>query len=151
MKTLIPGGDLSDAGGDVTGHPVTAGMIMSVPVLTISPDASPWSAWSAMTQNRVRHLVVVAGGRCAGVLEDREVFAQWPVGPLALRRQRIAGMIRPRTTCVLAAAEVREVALVMTEDGVDAVPVVDEIGNVIGVVTGSDVAGAVARWGLYDD
>lgn len=149
MKTVYESGGLSRTERG-PGPAVTAGMIMSTPVLTVGPDASPWSAWSAMMESGVRHLVVIAGGRCVGVLEDRELFAQWPVGPLALRRQRIAGMIQPRTTCVLAAAEVREVALVMTEEGVDAVPVVDETGRLIGVVTGSDVARAVARWGLYD-
>ena len=148
MTTSHPRGGVPD--GTKVADPVTARMIMSSPVLTVSPDASPWSARTLMIEHGVRHLVVVAGGHCVGVLDDREVFAQWPVGPLALRRQRIAGMIRPRTSCVLADADVRQVALVMVQDRVDAVPVVDEAGDVIGVVTGEDVARAVARWGLYD-
>jgi len=127
---------------------VTAEMVMSTPVWTVTPDSSPWAAWSAMLDHGVRHLVVVSDGRCVGLLDDREVFAQWPVGPLALRRQRIGGMIRPRTACVLPQTPLRDVARVMNDDRVDAVPVVDEHGGLLGVVTAVDVAAAVARWGV---
>lgn len=102
-----------------------------------------------MVEHGIRHLVVVSDGRCLGVLDDREVFAQWPMGPLALRRQRITEMIRRRTTCVLPGTELRDVARIMNEDRIDAVPVVDDAGRVVGVVTAGDVAAAVARWGLH--
>lgn len=130
---------------------VTAGMIMSEPVRTVTPDSSPWAAWSAMIEHGVRHLVVVADGGCVGVLDDREVFSQWPMGPLALRRQRIATMIRQRTTCVLPDTELRDVARIMNDDRVDAVPVLDETGRLVGVVTAGDIAAAVARWGIRLD
>jgi len=59
---------------------------MSAPVVTATPDSSPWAAWSSMATHGVRHLVVTVGGRCVGLVDDREVFAQWPMGPLAMRR-----------------------------------------------------------------
>jgi acetoin utilization protein AcuB len=101
-----------------------------------------------MMRHGIRHLVVVVDGRCIGVLEDRELFAQWPMGPLALRRTRIGGMLRARTTCVLPDSDLRAVASVMRGEHVDAVPVVDDNGALVGVVTGSDIFDAVQRFGL---
>ena len=129
-------------------QPVTAYDVMTAPVWTVTPDTSPWGAWDLMVRQGIRHLVVVANGRCIGVLEDRELFAQWPMGPLALRRTRIASMVRRRTTCVLPGTDLRDVARVMREERVDAVPVVDAHGSLIGVVTGSDILGVVARCGV---
>lgn len=119
--------------------------VWSAPVVSIAPDASIWSAWSLMTATGLRHLAVVAGERCVGVVDDRAVFAQWPMGPLAMRRRCVADIMRSPATCVLPEVPLRIVATVMLRDGVDVVPVVDATGVVVGIVTGSDVVAAVAE------
>jgi CBS domain-containing protein len=125
--------------------------VMSAPVHTVTPATSPWVAWNAMVEHGVRHLVVTSGSRCVGVLDDRTVFAQWPMGPLALRRARIGTMVTMRTTCVLPETPLADVARVMIDDVVDAVPVVDEHGSLVGLVTAGDVVAAVARCGVVDE
>jgi CBS domain-containing protein len=60
-------------------------------------------------------------------------------------------MMRRRVTSVLPDTELRVVARIMNEDRLDAVPVVDEGGRVVGIVTAGDIAGAVARWGICSD
>lgn len=127
---------------------LTARDVMSSPALTIRPDATPWMAWSLMTKYGVRHLVVQGEGRCLGMLDDREIFAQWPMGPLALRRVTIAGMMRSRTSAVLPGVALQQVAHVMNVDRVDAVPVVDEHGAVLGLITAGDLVAAIAAYGI---
>jgi CBS domain-containing protein len=122
--------------------------VMTAPALTVSPSATLWEAWRLMLQTGVRHLVVCDGDQCAGVVDDRAVFAQWPMGPLALRRDRVGDVMRPRSICVLDDVELRTVAAVMVADGVDAVAVVEPDGAVIGIVTAGDVAVAVAEYGV---
>jgi CBS domain-containing protein len=127
---------------------LTAADVMSAPVITVTSQASPWSAWSAMLRQGVRHLVVTRNNHCIGILDDRDVFAQWPMGPLALRRASVGSMMRPRISCVLPDADLRRVAHVMTTERVDAVPVVDEGGQLLGLVTAGDLVAAVAKYGV---
>jgi len=130
---------------------ITARDIMSSPAVVISPDASLWDASRLMTTSGVRHLVVCFHGHVVGVIDDRVVFAQWPLGPIALRRTRLGEAIRSRTSCVLEDADVRRVAELMVIEATDAVPIVDDSGAVLGIVTTSDVVAAVARYGVTEE
>jgi len=127
---------------------LVAADVMSAPTISIMPTTSVWSAWSTMMQTGLRHLVVASGDGCVGVIDDRTLFAQWPMGPLALRRHSVRELVRPCTTCVLPDTDLQVVARVMVDESVDAVPVVDVDDRLIGVITGSDVARAVATVGL---
>jgi CBS-domain-containing membrane protein len=129
-------------------RPLTARDVMSAPVVTATPATSPWAAWSSMVTFGIRHLVVTVDDRCVGLLDDREVFAQWPMGPLALRRTRVGTMMRDRVAAVLPDTDLRAIARVMTEDRVDAVPVVDDRGALLGLVTAGDIVAAVAAHGV---
>jgi CBS domain-containing protein len=122
--------------------------VMSAPTLSIPPTSSVWTAWSMMMHAGLRHLVVATGEGCLGVIDDRTLFAQWPMGPLALRRHSVRELTRPSTTCVLPDTDLQVVARVMVDEGVDAVPVVDSHDQLVGIVTGSDVARAVALAGI---
>ena len=125
------------------GH-LSAGDVMSTPPITVRPGASVWSAWTLMVHHGVRHLLVTDAGRCVGVLDDRTIFAQWPLGPAALHRKTVAAVMRGAVSCVPATSELRWVADVMVREGVDAVPVVDDDGMTVGVVAYTDVLAALA-------
>jgi len=131
-----------------TTRAVVAADVMSAPTVSIAPTASAATAWSLMMQTGLRHLVVATEEGCVGVVDDRTVFAEWPMGPLALRRHTVRELVRPRTTCVRPDTDLRVVARAMVTDSVDAVPVVTDSGRLIGIVTGSDVARAVATYGV---
>lgn len=118
--------------------------LMSSPVFTVSPDETAWDAWHVMTTAKVRHVVLTVAGHCVGIVDDRTLLGLWPMGPIAIRQSRIVDFVRHRTSCVLPGTPVREIARVMVEDGVDAVPVVDDEGVLVGLVTTSDVVAAVA-------
>lgn len=130
---------------------ITAGDIMSSPAVVISPDASLWDAARLMASSGVRHLVVCFHGRAVGVIDDRSLFAQWPLGPQALRRTRLAEVIRSRISCVLNDADLQRVAEVMMIDAADAVPIVDDTGTVLGIITTSDLVAAVAHYGVTEE
>lgn len=134
--------------GIVLERSLTASDVMSTPAITVEPGTSIWAAWSIMANTGLRHLVVASHGRCVGVVDDRTVFAQWPMGPLALRRRCVGEIMRGRTSCVLPYVDVRAVAVAMARDAVDAVPVTEPDGTVVGIVTSSDVTRAVAEYGL---
>lgn len=122
--------------------------VMSRPAVTVEPSASLWLAWMTMRDLGLRHVVVAAGNRCVGMVDDRVLFAQWPMGPLAMRRRAVSTVMRSSVRCVLPGTDLSVACAVMLSDSVDAVPVVDDDGVVIGIVTGSDVAAAVAKHGI---
>jgi CBS-domain-containing membrane protein len=130
---------------------ITARDVMSSPAVVIPPSASLWDAARLMATSGVRHLVVCFHGRVVGVVDDRALFAQWPLGPQALRCRRLEQVVRSRTSCVLEDAELRRVAEVMMIDSADAVPIVDDTGMVLGIVTSSDLVAAVARYGVTEE
>jgi CBS-domain-containing membrane protein len=122
--------------------------VMSAPVHVVSVEDTMWDAWSVMLDSGLRHLVVCEARRCAGVLDDRMLFAHWPTGPFGVRSTPVRDLMRSRTICVLPETTLARVARVMVTEGVDAVPVTDVDGTVLGIVTGSDIAAAVARGDL---
>lgn len=122
--------------------------VMSAPVYAVSIKDTMSDAWSVMVDFGVHHLVVCDGRRCAGVLDDRTLFARWPTGPFGDRSTPLLDLIPARTTCVLPETTLVRLARVMVNEGVDAVPVTDVDGTILGIVTASDVAAAVARFDL---
>lgn len=122
-----------------------AGELMSAPPFAVRTEASVWAAWTLMVHHGVRHLLVTDNGRCVGVVDDRTIFAQWPLGPAALRGKPVAAVMHAPVACVSVHSELGRVAEVMVCDGVDAVPVVGDDGVAIGVISYRDVLRAVAQ------
>jgi CBS-domain-containing membrane protein len=129
---------------------LTARDVMSCPAIVVSPDNTLWDAARLMMTSGVRHLVVCFHGRVVGTIDDRTVFAHWPMGPITLRRTHLAAIVRRRTSCVLAGVELQRVAELMMIDASDAVPVVDDSGSVLGIITASDLVAAVASHGIAE-
>jgi CBS domain-containing protein len=121
---------------------------MSAPVHMVAVQDTMWDAWTVMVRFGVRHLVVCDGHRCAGVLDDRTLFAHWPTGPFGITSTPIREVLAPHTTCVLPETSLARVARVMVNQVVDAVPVTDVDGTILGLVTAGDIAAAVARYDL---
>jgi len=135
LATLDPGHGLST---------LLARHVMTAPVVTVSDRESLWSAWTMLHGFGLRHIVVVRGNRCIGVLDDRQIALQWPLG--ALRGQRITAgeLVRPRVRSVQGDTPVAVVAQIMLEECVEAVPVVSPLGEIHGLVTVSDLLGVLA-------
>jgi CBS domain-containing protein len=129
-------------------HQLTAGDVMSSPAITVPDSASIWDAWSAMFTNGVRHVVIVRGAHCAGVIDDRQLIQAWQQGPNALRSTSISALVTVPASCVLREASLRQVARIMNVERVDAVPVTDPAGRLIGLITAGDVVHAVAQLGV---
>ncbi len=100
-------------------------------------NTSLWGAWERLRGADNRHLVVVDSHlHPVGVLEDRDIALRWPPGPFDAHRiplQRLLrGRSRPR---VHIEDDLATVARTMVAAQADAVPVVDDDGRVVGLVT----------------
>ena len=118
--------------------------VMTAPVVTVSARDSLWSAWTMLHGYGLRHVVVVRGNRCIGVLDDRQIALQWPLGALQGHPVTAGEVVRPRVRSVQGDTPVTVVAQIMLDECVDAVPVVSARGEIHGLVTVSDLLALLA-------
>jgi CBS domain-containing protein len=120
---------------------------MSRPVLTIDVSESLWDAWQLLSVSGLRHLVVVEDGSCLGVISDRMIITDIPLEEERLRNRGVGDLLsRVPARSVLDTDALAEVARTMARYSVEAVPVLDAMGRLVGIVTGSDLV----RWWADD-
>lgn len=127
---------------------LSASDVMSTPVATVDARSGLWQAGDLMMSLGVHHVVVADSGHCIGVLTDRDLLEAWYRGPAAIRGTPVSKLVATSTSCVLPDSPIRHLASIMNVNHVDAVPVVDESGRLLGLVTAGDVVHAVATYGL---
>jgi CBS domain-containing protein len=115
---------------------------MTREVIVIRPDFPLGYAWELMRTRHIRHLPVAIEGDLFGMLSDRDVLT-WatraPSGELVVPDVSVrAAMTRPVLTCARGAT-VSHIARTMTEHKIDALPVVDDEGRLVGIVTSTDL------------
>lgn len=116
---------------------------MSRPVLTIDVTESLWDAWQLLSVSGLRHLVVLDDSRCVGVISDRMILTDIPVSEDRMRSRDVGELLsRTPARSVLDTAPLADVARVMARYSTEAVPVLDSLDRLIGIVTGSDLV----RW-----
>jgi CBS domain-containing protein len=115
----------------------TAAQVMSRHPSTIDAQTSLFSAWGQLHGGHNRHLVVIDDGvRPIGVLDERDVAMAWPPGPLGAHHLPVHELLRLRARPrVRAEDDVAKVAATMLGAHEDALPVVDEDGRLLGLVT----------------
>jgi CBS-domain-containing membrane protein len=120
--------------------------VMSAPLVVVRDYDTIWHALDRFVQTGLHHLVVLdPEDRLVGVLDDRGVLAGWPLD-IGMHHRTIGELLRsaepasetgvPRTH---PAVSVRRAGLQMLDLGVDALAVVDDLGNVVGILTSTDL------------
>ena len=128
-----------------------AATVMTTDVTWIEEDTLLERAYRLMTSMKVRHLPVVEHGRLMGIVSDRD---------LLLRAQRgIDGEPRFPELCAAEVmtfgvvsrppdSNIEEIAALMVAQRIDAIPIVDRAGALLGLVTSTDLLRLIAEDGL---
>lgn len=120
--------------------------VMSKPALSIPVYATLDEALTTMVRTGRRHVTVVdAGGHCVGVLSDRAIAAAWATDYAALSHCAVASVLDPEPALISIRDTVADAARLMITGGFDAVAVVDDHGDPVGMVTGTDLIGLLAK------
>jgi len=119
-------------------------VVMSSTVVAVRGGSRLSEAVDTFVRTGLRHLVVVdATGRSAGILSQETVTTAW-LAPASRHVSRVHEMVSHPDTSVHADTTVQEVAGLMRDSGLDAVPVVGHDGRLIGVVTRTDLVRLLA-------
>jgi CBS domain-containing protein len=115
----------------------TAAQVMDRRPPVADQDTSLWSSWGRLRGAENGHLVVVDRHvRPVGVLDSRDLALHWPRGPFDAHRtplrRLLVGRPQPRAK---ADDDVATVARAMLTARTDALPVVDDDGRLLGLVT----------------
>jgi acetoin utilization protein AcuB len=134
--------------------PKTAGDIMTPHAHAVSPDSSLLEAVQILVGRGIRHLPVVdEGGAVLGMLSDRDIrdlagdprlfVESWQHDPVAVAR--VSDAMREVAITVRADRPVTELADLFADHKLGALPVVDQDGVLIGIVSYVDVLRALAH------
>jgi acetoin utilization protein AcuB len=128
--------------------------LMTRDVITIAPDTSLAEAHHLMKSYGVRRLPVVDRGELIGIVTRGDIrgaepstattLSIWEINYL-LAKTTVRDIMTPRPLTVQQSATVREAAKLMLDKKISGLPVLDMAGNVIGIVTESDIFRMIAQ------
>lgn len=125
-----------------------AHQIMTSPVVTLFPETTITDAWRLFRERRFRHVPVVTGtGKIYGIISDRDLLryaaTSGKVPPytedMPESRTSIENLIKTRVITSSQDTEIRQIARMLFEQRIGAMPVVAENGVVEGIITRSDI------------
>ncbi len=130
---------------------------MTRDVITITPDTSLPDAHQLMKQRHIRRLPVVERGRLVGIVTLGDVrsaepsaassLSVWEMNNL-LAKLAVAEIMTRDPTTINQNATISTVAEIMLEKKFSGLPVVDDDGKLVGIITESDIFRLVVReWG----
>ncbi|MEW5961009.1 MAG: CBS domain-containing protein [Chloroflexota bacterium] len=121
---------------------------MTREVITIPPDISLPAAHRLMIDHKIRRLPVVKNNKLVGIVTRGDVrgakpseassLSIWEINYL-LAKLKIKDIMTPNPVTVSPEATIEEVARIMLEKKISGLPVVDEGGQVAGIITESDI------------
>jgi len=138
----------------------TAGELMSQPVVFLTPEDTVADAWDLVRERRFRHIPILAGvegedlHRLVGIVSDRDLLrvAGTPdhrpvdsVGDRALRT-----LMKSPVFSALPSTPVRDIARVMFHEHIGSMPICSKKGELLGILTRSDVLRSLLQHGPLD-
>ena len=121
---------------------------MTAEVVTVSPDTTLPEAHRLMTSYAVRRLPVVKNNRLVGIVtlgdvreaepSDATSLSVWEMNYL-LSQLKIEKVMTQNPVTISPFATISEAAWTMLEYKVSGLPVVDENGKILGIITESDI------------
>ena len=123
-------------------------LLMSRNITCVSPTDSLQQAHEIMQEQEIRHLpVVVEKNRLVGILSDRDILLRADFDNDGMQIPDIdvgTAMTTEVVTC-RPSSQMTDIAEIMLEHKIDAIPVTDELGEIIGLITSADFIELASR------
>ena len=125
--------------------------LMTSPVISLPSDGTLLEAWSLMKHKGIHHLPVTSvHGTLVGMISNHdllpyahEVESVNSPGPSA--GHKLARVMSSRVLSATPTTEIREIAHVMLDEHVSAIPILDSSRHPVGILTTSDILRAIVH------
>ena len=125
---------------------IYAHQIMSSPVITASIHESLNTIWSLFAKHKFHHLPLLDDQqKIQGIVSDRDILRFAANNHHQVGRQPIVELMNRQVISAAADTEVRVLAEVMCQRGIGAIPIVDDVVAVLGIVSRSDILRALVN------
>lgn len=133
---------------------------MAKDVLTVDENTSLMRATRIMKESSIRRLPVVSHGRLIGIVTDRDVKDASPSKTTSLdihelyyllSEMKVKDVMTPDPVTLLGDDTLEKAAVVILEDKISGMPVVDNAGHLIGLLSETDILrGFIHSTGIKD-
>lgn len=120
---------------------------MTRDVLWVDPEFSLHDAAEIMKEWEIRHLPVMESGKLIGILSDRDVLLRTTLahdGATSVAQLPVRLAMTPDPIFCKPTSSIAHVALTMVGNKIDSLPVVDDDGELVGLITSSDLMDLLA-------
>ena len=116
--------------------------------VTMTSDATIGEVDRVMKKYRFHRMIIVDGGKLVGYLSDRDVMRVAPSPATSLSKFEIRTLLdklsvkdimQTKVVTVKESATIEEAALIMYQNKVGGLPVISEVGTVVGIITATDI------------
>lgn len=127
--------------------------LMTTPVVTLPSNSTLAEAWAMMQRRSFRHIPVSSvNGTLVGMVSDRDLLHHAPelittANTGLSARRRLADIMTQRVISATPMTEIREIARVMLDERIHAVPILDPTRHPIGILTARDLLRGIATHG----
>jgi len=132
---------------------VLAKDLMRSPVISLASDSVLLDAWVIMSQKSFHHIPVTSlHGNLVGMVSYRDLLLHVPElftggDKRQAAQRRLAEIMTPRVITATPSTEIREIAHVMLDEQIHAVPILDQHRLLTGIVSTHDLLQAIAQHG----
>ncbi|MCK6547313.1 CBS domain-containing protein [Myxococcota bacterium] len=125
-----------------------ANQLMTKDVVSVKPKTSLADAYEIMMTRSVRHLPVIDGHALVGILSDRDLLLRAQLsddGSMTFPERPVKDAMSQTPITCTPGTPVATIAKLMLDNKIDSVPVVSIHGDLIGLVTTTDLLGLLAE------
>jgi acetoin utilization protein AcuB len=126
---------------------------MTSPVQVLPSDSTVSDAWTVMTHKGFHHIPVISmHGALVGMVSDRDLMRHAPglntgTIPVQAAQRRLAEVMTTRVISATPATDIREIARIMLDERIHAVPILDGHRRLVGILSARDLLRGIANHG----
>ena len=125
--------------------------LMTSPVTWLPSNSTLLEAWTVMKCKGIHHLPVTSvHGTLVGMISNQELLPyahelESVDSPGPSGKHKLARVMSSRVLSATPTTEIREIALVMLDEHVSAIPILDSSRHAVGILTTSDILRAIVH------
>jgi CBS domain-containing protein len=115
--------------------------VMNKHVITVEPDTPLLEAAQIMADNHIGCLVVVQKGKPIGMVTERDILVAI-ASEVNIKKSKVKDIMTHYLITIGPNRPINKAIKLMTENKIKKLPVVDEKGKLVGIITTSDIISA---------